>query len=399
VRAGSQQLVRGFVVVLPAALLLSCIPAVPPPEVTHPEGESDLDVTASAASATVFEGLSATVSAVASGGVPPYMYRWDQNAGPEDLALVDVTGSTLTTGPMTAPGRYVFRVVATDSEGFHATAFVGIQVSAAVTATAPRLAVAGEPVELSATVDSELEEVSLLWEVVRGDASFNDPTAANPTLTTTAGETVEVMLTATIPSGAAEPLVTTRRFEIVSVLDLRPRVLIETNFGEMTLELEGELAPLHAANFLQNVDEAFYDGLLFHRNACEPEPESGECRPFVLQGGGFERVDGELEEREPTHDPVPSESDNGLTNGEVYSVAMALRAGAPDSGATEFFINMKDNSFLDDQGFTVFGMIVEGIEVLDAIVAVETTDSPIVPGEQSLPVEDAIMEHVTRVGP
>ena len=90
-RAGSQQLVRGFVVVLLAALAVSCIPAIPPPEVTRPEGGSDLEVTASAASATVFEGSPATVSAVASGGALPYSYRWDQNAGPEDLTLVDVT--------------------------------------------------------------------------------------------------------------------------------------------------------------------------------------------------------------------------------------------------------------------------------------------------------------------
>ncbi|MCH7808369.1 MAG: peptidylprolyl isomerase [Planctomycetes bacterium] len=190
----------------------------------------------------------------------------------------------------------------------------------------------------------------------------------------------------------------TQRFDVVSILDLKPRVLIETNFGDITLELEGEAAPLHTANLLQYVDEAFYDGLLFHRNACTLDTASGECDPFVLQGGGFERVDGELERREATQDPVPSEADNGLSNAEVYSVALALSGGDPQSGTTEFFINLGDNSFLDDTDFTVFASVVDGTDVVDAIVATERTTSPLPPQEESLPVEDVVIERMIRVG-
>ncbi|MEK7730715.1 MAG: peptidylprolyl isomerase, partial [Planctomycetota bacterium] len=99
-----------------------------------------------------------------------------------------------------------------------------------------------------------------------------------------------------------------------------------------------------------------------------------------------------------TRDPVPSEADNGLSNSVLYSVALALSRGDPDSGTTQFFINLSEaNSFLDDQGFTVFGQVIEGTNVVDDIAALETIASPIIPGEVSLPAEDVIMGRVTRV--
>jgi len=367
--------------------------------VTGPEGPSDLAVVADTDTPEAFEGMTVTLSAEATGGTAPYLYRWDQNGGPAELALTDVMSDVLTTEAFTAPGRYVFRIMATDSEGFHATDFVAVEVIEAVTASAPKLAVMGEPVELSAELASEAADATLTWEVARGTASLEDETSSNPTLTTTAGETVEVLLTVTLPSADTQPVTTTRSFEIVSVFDLHPQVLIETSFGDITVDLDGELAPLHTANFLLYVDEGFYDSLLFHRNVCPDDPETGECQPFVLQGGGYKRVDGELELVEPTRDPVPSEADNGLSNGVVYSISLALTGGQSGSGTTEFFINLADNGFLDDQGFTVFGMVVAGTDVVDAIAAADRTDSPIIPGEVSLPVEDVIMQRVRRVSP
>ena len=100
---------------------------------------------------------------------------------------------------------------------------------------------------------------------------------------------------------------------------------------------------------------------------------------------------------EAPRDPVPSEADNGLSNSAAYSVALALTGGDPDSGTTQFFINLKDNSHLDEQDFTVFGVVADGVEVVDTIVDTERTASPIIPGEVSLPVEDVIMERITRV--
>jgi cyclophilin family peptidyl-prolyl cis-trans isomerase len=251
---------------------------------------------------------------------------------------------------------------------------------------------------LSATLGTQPGVTTFLWNVTFGDASLINPASANPTLTTSAPGTVRLRLTTTISSSIGPPVTAKREFDIASVVDLTPRVLIETNFGDITIELDGEAAPLHMANILLYVDDGFYAGTLFHRSACSPDAESGECEPFVLQGGGYQRVDGELEAVAVTRDPVPSEPDNGLSNGVLYSVALALNSGDADSGTTQFFINLsEDNSFLDDQEFTVFGQVVNGTTVVDEIAALETVASPIIPGEVSLPVEDVIMVRVTRL--
>ena len=338
------------------------------------------------------------LTAEAAGGRAPYLYRWDQNAGPAELTLANVTSDTLATEALAAPGRYVFRVVVTDSASSHATAYAAVEVREAVAASAPKLVEVGEPAELSAEVAEEVEGAAFEWEVTRGNASLDNETSPDPTLTTSAGETVEVLLTVTLLSPGDVLVTATRTFEIVSVLDLAPRVLIETNFGDFTLELDGELAPLHTANFLLYVDEGFYDGLLFHRAGCTPNPDTGDCEPFVTQGGGYKWLSGELTAVGATRAAVHSEADNGLSNAELYSVSLALLPGDPDSGTTEFFINLTDNGFLDEQGFTVFGAVVDGFDVVDVIAATETTDNPIIPGEVSLPVEDVIMERVSRLG-
>jgi cyclophilin family peptidyl-prolyl cis-trans isomerase len=376
-------------------LLLSCVPVSPP---GPGDGPDDLTVTGSTETPAVFEGSPVTLSGAADGGTPPYLYRWDQNEGPEELNLTGLTDATLTTAPLTTPGRYVFRITVTDSAGVSAVGFVAVEVTEAVSASAPRLIVVGEPAELTAEIDPDADQVTLLWEVIQGDASFDDPASPTPLLTAATGETMVVTLTAGLSPGSGA-VTTTREFEIVSVYDLAPQVLLETNFGDITFELDGERAPLHTANFLQYVDELFYDGLLFHRSVCEPDPDSGECLPFVLQGGGYERVGEELQLREATRDPVPSEANNGLSNAETYSISLALFAGDADSGTSQFFINLKDNGFLDDQSFTVFGKVVDGTDVVDAIAALETTASAILPSEQSQPVEDVIMEHVRRASP
>lgn len=383
---------------LPLAIL-SCVPMTDDTDVMRPEDRGDLSVTGDTDTPEVFEGLSVTLTAEAMGGTEPYLFRWDLNGGPEDLSLTDVTSDTLTTPPLTTPGRYVFRVIVTDSEDLRATDFVTVDVVGAVTVDAPELAVVGQPVELSATVAAQIQDATLRWEVARGTASLDGETSTNPTLTTTLGETVEILLTVTLSSSGASPVTTTRSLEIVSVFDPAPQVLIETNLGSFTVELHGEAAPLHTVNFLLHVDDGFYAGLLFHRNACSDDPDTGECEPFVLQGGGYRRVDDEPERLETTRDPVASEADNGLSNATLYSVALALTGGDPDSGTTQFFINLADNSFLDDMSFTVFGMVVEGTDVVDAIVATETVSSPIIPGEVSLPAEDVIIESISRVDP
>jgi len=268
-----------------------------------------------------------------------------------------------------------------------------------VTVDTPKLALAGVPASLSVTVDTEVTDVTYEWAVISGDAAFDTPTAAETNITTASDETVLVSLSVTLDGGSGLPVTLRRDVEVVSVTTTTPRVLVETKFGDFILELDGVAAPGHTGNMLAYVDDGFYEGLLFHRNACSENAGTGECDPFVLQGGGYERVDGELVEREPTRARIESEAGNGLSAGEVYSISLALLGGNPNSGATQFFINLRDNSFLDAQGFTVFGRVVEGTGVVDTIVAQERTESSILSGEVSQPVEDVIIEQMSRVAP
>lgn len=266
-----------------------------------------------------------------------------------------------------------------------------------IEATLPPLVVVGDPTELVAAAPAGSNRTTFSWEVVRGRAAFDDPHATAAKLIAENSESLLVRLAVTADFPGSEPVTATREYEIVSVADLRPRVLIETNLGDMTLELNGEAAPRHTANLLLYVDEGFYDDLLFHRAVCDP-PGQLDCVPFVIQAGGYRREGSEVEKVPPTRDPVASESGNGLSNAVVYTIALALSGGDPDSGTTQFFVNLNPNNVsLDNQGFTVFGTVIAGTDVADAIARVETELSPVLPDETSLPVEDIVIQQMTRL--
>jgi peptidyl-prolyl cis-trans isomerase B (cyclophilin B) len=140
-------------------------------------------------------------------------------------------------------------------------------------------------------------------------------------------------------------------------------IRLETSKGDIVLELDAERAPKTAENFLAYVKEGFYDGTVFHR----------VIDGFMIQGGGFD----ETMTQKPTRDPVENEANNGLKN-EAYTVAMA-RTKDPHSATAQFFINVKDNAFLNHTaqnvqgwGYAVFGRVVEGKDVVDAIKTVDT---------------------------
>jgi cyclophilin family peptidyl-prolyl cis-trans isomerase len=163
------------------------------------------------------------------------------------------------------------------------------------------------------------------------------------------------------------------------------RVRMETNRGDIVLELDPERAPKTVENFLRYADEGFYDGLIFHRVI------SG----FMIQGGGFTSDFA----RKSTHDPIPNEADNGLDN-DRGTIAMA-RTAAPDSATAQFFINLADNQFLNHTeksqrgwGYTVFGRVVEGLEVVDDIAALPTGSG----GQfrKDVPRETVVIERVSR---
>ncbi len=141
-------------------------------------------------------------------------------------------------------------------------------------------------------------------------------------------------------------------------------VVLTTNHGRITLELDGKRAPRTVENFLDYVKSGHYDGTIFHR----------VIPGFMAQGGGFEPG----MKQKPVNDPVVNEANNGLRN-EAYTVAMA-RTSNPHSATAQFFINCKDNSFLDYPGqdgfgYTVFGKVTEGQDIVDAIEKVRTTRS------------------------
>ena len=155
-------------------------------------------------------------------------------------------------------------------------------------------------------------------------------------------------------------------------------VLLTTNHGNIKIELDADKAPKTVANFLDYVGSGHYNGTIFHR----------VIDGFMIQGGGFEPG----MKQKPTNAPVENEAANGLKN-EPYSIAMA-RTSDPHSASAQFFINIKNNSFLDypgqdGWGYCVFGKVVEGTEVVDRIKAVKTTRAGM---HADVPVEDVIIE-------
>lgn len=163
-------------------------------------------------------------------------------------------------------------------------------------------------------------------------------------------------------------------------------VKLHTNFGEITLELDAEKAPITVANFLQYVDSGFYNNTIFHR----------VIDGFMIQGGGFEPG----MHQKPAHAPIRNEADNGLPN-KAYTIAMA-RTPNPHSASSQFFINVADNDFLNytaptpqGWGYCVFGKVIGGTEVVDSIKKVKTGSKA---GHQDVPLEDVIIERAERSG-
>ena len=160
-------------------------------------------------------------------------------------------------------------------------------------------------------------------------------------------------------------------------------ITLHTNHGDIELELDFDKAPLSAANFVEYCKEGHYNGTVFHR----------VIENFMIQGGGFEPG----MKQKKTRAPIQNEADNGLSN-DCYSVAMA-RTMEPHSASAQFFINVKDNNFLNHSGktaqgwgYAVFGKVSKGQDVVDKIKGVGTTSKA---GHQDVPREDVIIESVS----
>ncbi|MGY8525151.1 peptidylprolyl isomerase [Paracidovorax citrulli] len=158
------------------------------------------------------------------------------------------------------------------------------------------------------------------------------------------------------------------------------KVQLQTTLGAITIELDAEKAPKSVENFLAYVRKGHYDNTIFHR----------VIKNFMIQGGGFEPG----MKQKPTDEPIENEAGNGLKN-DRYTVAMA-RTNAPHSATAQFFINVVDNDFLNftsptPQGFgyAVFGTVVEGTDVVDAIKGVRTGSAGF---HQDVPLEDVVIQ-------
>ena len=167
-----------------------------------------------------------------------------------------------------------------------------------------------------------------------------------------------------------------------------PQVLLETSMGNILIGFYPDQAPLSVENFLAYVEAGHYDGLVFHRVIPD----------FMIQAGGHEA---DLAARDGGRESIRNESDNGLSNARG-TIAMA-RTGAPHSASSQFFINHADNTFLNfgenpqsEWGYTVFGIVLEGMDVVDAIAAVQTGNAG---GMQNVPVEPVTIVSARVVQP
>lgn len=269
---------------------------------------------------------------------------------------------------------------------------------------APRAAVKGQSIVLTAQLNHEIDPdmVSYRWYQVYGRAVELDgadtPEASFVAPSLPEDQVLRFRLDVRLPDG-------TVRSTLVEVLvaadpdyvpaeqagqsdqgepeDPYPRVRLVTSMGTITVELNRVKAPLTVNNFLRYVDDDFYDNTLFHRVIPD----------FIIQGGGYE-AGLVLKETRP---PIISEANNGLSN-ERGTIAMARRRD-PDSATSQFYINLVDNTHLDyepggSDGYTVFGEVVQGMDVVDAIAQVETESRE---GLDDVPVNDVLLIRAERV--
>ena len=176
-------------------------------------------------------------------------------------------------------------------------------------------------------------------------------------------------------------LITTLSFATEKIMtDTQTKIKLTTSAGDIIIQLNSDKAPLSSANFLTYVNEGFYNGTIFHR----------VIPGFMAQGGGFDTSF----KQKSVHDPIKNEADNGLLNNRC-TVAMA-RTNDPDSATAQFFINYKDNDFLNHRskntsgwGYAVFAEVIEGMEVVDAMATQPTGNRG---GHQDVPKTDIVIE-------
>lgn len=193
-----------------------------------------------------------------------------------------------------------------------------------------------------------------------------------------------VLIPAFSPAWAKKKTEDKTKTESIKKGSTMTNVIIETSMGNIEIELNNEKAPISAENFLKYVDSGHYDGTIFHRVIDN----------FMIQGGGFSAG---MKEKK-TGAQIKNEAQNGLKN--LRGTLAMARTGVVDSATAQFFINVKDNVFLDHSdpsprgfGYAVFGKVISGMDVVDKIKVAKTTTKD---GMENVPVEDIIIKSMKR---
>ena len=262
--------------------------------------------------------------------------------------------------------------------------------------SAPPLPAPGEPVNLVASVEGGATDISYSWTLVEGSGQFDDPNSPTPTFTPDELGTTQVRVSVLGTGAGGIQLVSTDAY-ITTISAPNPEVVMNIEgFGDVRIQLDSTLAPTSTANFLSYADQGFYDGLVFHR----VQTIENVFLPSFIQGGAFDQ---DLQ-RVDVHEPILSESANGLSNVRG-TVATVLPNGLSGSATSWFNINVEDNSALLDEAETgiagpaVFGTVIEGLELIDAINLLEVAElcGDFRTGFASAPAETVIIISVRRV--
>jgi peptidyl-prolyl cis-trans isomerase A (cyclophilin A) len=163
--------------------------------------------------------------------------------------------------------------------------------------------------------------------------------------------------------------------------DKHPVVVIDTSMGQISVELDAEKAPITTKNFLEYVDDKYYDGTLFHR----------VIRDFMIQGGGYDEQMNP--KRRGLRAPIQNESANGLKH--VRGAIAMARTDDPNSATSQFFIDHIDVPRLDPLGYAVFGKVTDGMDVVEKIANVQTAFRR---GQRDVPVEPVVIKSIRRKG-
>ena len=388
---------------------LGCPPAEVPPEEILPTERATLATTAEGpATAAVAQLVQLQASVVPRADSGRIYYSWLQIAG-LGVPIVDANRAAARFNapslPTTQPVRFI--VTTRDEAGAVGRAEVTVVVSAdpnyghpttqpsqtVADAGADQWALAGEQVTLDGS-QSTGTGLAYRWRAVSGaPVTFSTPDAAQTTFQAPAfdpNDTSPLVLELIVTDATGQQVTDRTQVKVGDPSLSDTKVQIETGMGNIVLELDRAKAPITVGNFLWYIDDGFYDGTIIHRVIAD----------FVIQGGGYLA---DLTER-TTRAAIINEASNGLSN--VRGTSAMARTSDPDSATSQFFINLKDNiaggdgvSDLDPggvtpEGYAVFGQVTQGMDVVDAIAAVETGTRE---GFQDVPVEDVIVTTIRRL--